>query len=406
MQKSLLIIIVSAAFFLGVFGLPEAEASYGNVKSIQTGITGQQLSNFIDITITAVNPSKTIVFCNTRLAGSSSARYFTNCELVNSTTLRIDSGTDGSVVNGPFTAWQVIEFDGGINVQRDVTLLGSGTASTTVTIATVDATKAFIVLNNPLQNSSSTLATIDEQFSIQARFTDTSTIQLGRNETGVAVSIPWQVVELDNAAVQSGLATILDQCITATLSPAVNQDKTFIVHTAAGDQFADGFEGELFSTASTTDTTTVQFCRDGDNGQLKGQLDISWFAVEMTDTTKVQFKNEIYTAAIESDVDMFFAGINAANSTPILSIFSAEANNGCANDVFSIPFFVTSTTTGTSVLRMSRAAVNSLACTPGIVVHMIEWPKRQTRLRGTQIRLRGREIRLIQNETLHKNAIV
>jgi len=213
------------------------------VKTIQRGTLTRGFATYPEITLNpSVNPDNTLVLCRFRNNASAIAQS-PLCELLNSTTLKVVLGTTDVGTQPNQTEWEVLEFDHNVKVQRDVLQIPLATATTTVTIESVDLTRAFVLITT---TASSTSTTIDEEFTIRARLLNATTLELGRNETGIAVDVSWQVIEMNSASVQSNIASINEGLgtTTAALAPAVDVSRSFVVLTVAASQDSAGFDGQ------------------------------------------------------------------------------------------------------------------------------------------------------------------
>jgi len=372
-----------AAGFLAVFlFLPgEAQASYGSVSRVQRGSADMASVNVRDITIVSVNPEKTIVFCDHRVSSSNpSARV--SCELTNSTTLRLTVG----VAIASTVEWQVIEFSSGVRVQRDITNLAIATASTTLTISSIDTAKAFVFLTDA---ASSTDQLNDEDWTVRARFPSATSLEIARNESDtMAITVAWQVVEMDLSDVRTGLVTIQKTfaSTTATLAPAVNPNKTFVLFTRAADSGTAGIEGKYMVMAELNAAgNTITFTRFA----TLDTVDISWWAVQMLDgttvrrglaptllTTDTQANSGLSMTAADGTRTVFFQASMGGDTTQTANLDETSWN---VNQV------------SATTLQAIRASAGTQATTSW---QAVEFNKRFDRLRGKSIRLRGRQVRL------------
>ena len=80
--------------------------SSGGVKSVQTGSVNVTTSGNVDVTISAVDTSKSVVFVNTAYQSSVAQEYAGY--LTSTTNLRIDCRRDPALAT---VYWQVVEFN-------------------------------------------------------------------------------------------------------------------------------------------------------------------------------------------------------------------------------------------------------------------------------------------------------
>lgn len=240
--------------------------------SIQSGTS----SSTGDISITSVDSSKAFVFCGFRIS-SSAANNFSTCQLNSSgDTVSFESGGGSSVgVN-----WYVAEFSDGVSVQRGSETLDSSTDSVNITLTSVDLAKSFVIVYSRM-NSSST--SIDERRTVMAELTSSTNLQISRNETGTAIDVEWQVVEMIGANVQSGTTTMTGTSATANIT-SVDEGSTFLIFNSKASSNVNGVENRFYTRGTITDDTTITFNRETGTGSV----DISWFAIEMLDGTIVQ----------------------------------------------------------------------------------------------------------------------
>jgi hypothetical protein len=250
------------------------------VRSVQSGTQSLSGSQTATVTIpTAVNPSRAFVICDARVPGDRPGLMPT-CELTSSTTVLITYYDTASTIN---VRWQVVEFANGVAVQRGLQTLAAGVGSANVAISSVDTARSFVLVTSRANLIGGVWdGPGDELRTVRARLTSATNLELSRNASaGAAVDVAWQVVQMDEATVQSNLTTIGagSTSATATLPVAVNPNATFLVFNARAASGAAGNEGDWMARGTLTDATTLTFRRQGSGTNLE----ISWFAVSMGD---------------------------------------------------------------------------------------------------------------------------
>ena len=242
--------------------------------SIQSGTASSTGS----ISITSVDTSKSFVHCGFRISGSA-ANNFSTCQL-NSTgdTVLFQSGGGSSVsVN-----WYVAEFSKGVSVQRGSETMDSSTSSLDVTLSSsVDLSRTFVIVSSRMSTSDTDK---DERRTVMAQLTTSTNLQISRNETGIAIDVEWQVVQMDGAKVQSGTTTLSGTSATASLT-SVDESTTFLIFNSKASSDVDGVENRFYTRGTITDSTTITFNRETSS---TGSVDISWYAIEMIEGTVVQ----------------------------------------------------------------------------------------------------------------------
>jgi hypothetical protein len=290
-MKTLRCLQGSLIFAIAVGCSLTAGAAVLKSNGVQTGVvTMPGGSTAATVAITSVNTNNTFVICNPLISKNGNgavASEFVTCELTGPTTLTI---TNGAADSTEVVRWYVVEFSSGVTVQRGLVPTATylaGTATVNVAIAAVNLATTFVLISARTAYGG---ADADEQFTPTAQLTTTTNLQLTRSETGTALAVAWQVIQINSAAVQSGTASIAKNTtsITATLGPAVDTTKTFLVFTGNASTKAVGVESKYLTTGEITNATTLTFTRAVAANGAGGQVDIAWFAVSMTDRTAVQ----------------------------------------------------------------------------------------------------------------------
>jgi hypothetical protein len=314
--------LVPLVLAFGVLWSPSARTAV--IKNVQSGtVTMSGASTAVTVTITSVNTARAFVTCDFLVGNNNSpaASQRVTCELTGATTLTITNGAaDGQEV----VRWYVVEFLSGVTVQRGLVPASTYTWNTPtvpVLIAAVNLAKTFVLIS--ARTGTTTGATdIDEEFTPTAQLTSSINLQLTRNRTGVSppdgsLAVAWQVVQIESAVVQRGTATIAPAATstTATLNPAVDTTRTFLVFTSNGGSAVAGVESRYLTRGEITNATTLTFTRAG-NG---GQVNVAWFAVRMTDGTTVQRATNNTAGNPGVTMNAPLTAIVPARSVPIIS---------------------------------------------------------------------------------------
>lgn len=283
-------------FFATAIGLcVVATGACGAVlKSVQTNTQTMAATPATVNLPTPVIASNSFVICQGDTGGITSypsARA--TCELnVTGTQLTITtSAADGSAT--PLTVrWYVAEFLSGVSVQRGLANFLAATTTLAVAVPTaVNLASSFVLVTERMNDGAN--QNNDERWTVQAQLTTATNLQLTRYETGTAVSVAWQVIQIDSAAVQSAAiptTTIIGigaTVATANLNPPVDIGHTFLVFSRTAGTGTAGDERRYQVTGQITAPNTVTFTRAFQNGAANTQVYIVWYAVRMTDGTRV-----------------------------------------------------------------------------------------------------------------------
>jgi hypothetical protein len=288
-------------FFSTAIGLCvlAAGASGAVLKSVQSNTQTMVVAGVPVTTVnvnlpTPVIASNAFVICQADTGGvTSNPTARATCELNSNTQLTITISVTDPSATPLAVRWYVAEFLSGVSVQRGLANFAAATLTTPVALGTaVNLASSFVLvterMNSPTQ-------TIDQQWTVRAQLTTINNLQLTRNASGTAVSVAWQAIQIDSAAVQPGIAplttTILANALTATaaLAPSVDTKRTFLVFSHSAGSATGGDERLYRVTGQITAPNTITFTRalSGAAG-TQVQVDIVWYAVRMTDGTTVQ----------------------------------------------------------------------------------------------------------------------
>lgn len=336
------------------------------VKNVQSGTVTMSPATRT-VALTAVDPARSFVLCHNR-TNNGVSRSRVTCELTNATTLTI---TAGFLNASNVVQWYVVEFTSGIAVQRNLAAFGNGTATVNVALnPAVNLAKSFVLISERINDNNQAR---DERWTIRARLTATNNLELSRNETGTALTVAWQVIQIQDATVQSGLTTLLEGNVAVTAAiGAVDMTKTFVVFSRRGATVAAGIEGRYQVRGELTNATTLTFTRAVNNavGGGNNDVEIAWFAVTLNDGTIVQRGTTTVNAAF---MDVPLAPIVLNRGFPIVSVSGGTNGPNTHLDDTSLTDAFTSTTN----LRLQRANTAVPATVAWFVVNLgsprIDW---------------------------------
>ncbi len=156
--------------------------------SVQRGTTAQT-ATVTNAAISPVTLSETFVLISRQQSSNNySNDEFLRTQLTSATNLEmaLNSGSGGN------NDWQVVSMPGAV-VQRGTLTLAAGSASTTQAISAVDTTRSFVLYSYNSPNG--TQSNIGQKM-VQAWLSSPTQVTFQRNNTGVALSIAWEVVQL------------------------------------------------------------------------------------------------------------------------------------------------------------------------------------------------------------------
>jgi hypothetical protein len=250
--------------------------------------------------------------------------------------------------------WYVVQFGSGVTVQRGSYHAGA-TSVIDIPINPVNLAHSFPIISKNVSGN-----VYDNNDFNRAELTSSTNLELTTNGGGITAGglIEWQVVEYDNAAVQSGDLSFdnpTQTTLTASLANSINIQKSWLIfsHGMASTNVAvppssSGFTGTI------TDPTTLTFSRDAVD-PATGVDGLTYYLVEFSDSTNVQSGTTPF-AATDDTLNADLIGVDLKRAVPTalgqfgrtgLSAYNANTNMGV--NTFNL------TLAGATNLSMARA---------------------------------------------------
>jgi hypothetical protein len=307
--------------------------------------------NTLPVALTAVDPSKTIVWGGINWGGGRYANPFPRATrvgfgLLDSTILnlqRLGAPSDLTVVE-----WQAVEFVSGVAVQRGKASLLSTDLTVNVPVNAVNIAQSFVLISVATGASGQNA---DEEWTVMARLTSGTNIELSRNQSGSVIDVYWQVVEMSGASVQSGTLTIPagDSSATAVIS-SIDLTKSFLLVNPKASAAVNGVESEYTVRGRISSPTQLTF----DRISLNNSVDLAWQVVSLADGSSVQAG----TIAVNTLDLSASAVINPVDATRTASFVSVRGSIGNSNaDLDEVSF--THTISAPTSLTVTRAKTGS-----------------------------------------------
>src|SRR5476649_621652 len=189
-------------------------ASGAVLKSVQTGTQTMGVTPATVNFAPAVVSSNTFVICQAdtgRVTSIPNARATCDLNPIGTQLTIQTSAADGTALPNTLTVrWYVAEFFSGVSVQRGLTAFPIGITNTLPAIVlptAVNLASSFVLVTERMIEPA--LQTIDERWTVRAQLTAAgANLQITRNAGGTIVNVAWQVVQIDSAAVQPGIAPV------------------------------------------------------------------------------------------------------------------------------------------------------------------------------------------------------
>ena len=292
--------------------------------SVQNGTATSSASGVVSVPITPVDPTLSFLMFSSRHDSNRPVGSMIRGRL-NATgdAVEFERVTDEAVPVTMTMEWYVVTYTCGITVQRGE--VSQATTSIDVPISSVGSTsQAFVTWSKTPAAGDGIFGNDDP---VVGELTSPTNLQFRANSANATHIISWQVIAFDNPSdvnVQTGTTSLLGTATstTATLSPAVDVTKTFVL--ASYRIAADGPDiGANMLRAELTDSTTITFTR-GISGSPDDITEITWQAIELNEGSSVQRVTQAFAAATTQRN----IGITPVDTTKAYAFGSVQAGSG------------------------------------------------------------------------------
>jgi hypothetical protein len=317
------------------------------LSGIQKGVeTLSNGSSSVVTTITSVDLTKSFLLFNyTKLGAASPGKDLIRAQLTSSTQITFNRV---STVEDVTIYWQVLTFSSGVTVQRGTTSYGHATNTDfNVTITAVDASKSIAISSFSCIGDNT-----DDQDFPQTYLSSATNVNIHTNSADASSrAVDWQVIEFNNAAVQTGTFSMTSSEATkaATITTAA-ANKSFVI---ASYLFEDSFTYRPNRTdirSRFTSTTQVTFDRNVSGYIITGRFAV----VTFNDQTMVQGGTVSFASGdTTKDVTLGTAVANTSNSS-ILGGYFGHVQSSYVADDSPAPSLLTTELTSTTNLRFTR----------------------------------------------------
>ncbi|MEO8521297.1 MAG: hypothetical protein ABI603_08040, partial [Acidobacteriota bacterium] len=343
------------------------EASAATLQQVQSGTAVNSANGIQTITISSIDPTKSFLIFEAASDSNRPVGSTVRGRLASATTIEFERVTNGVAPEpAPINIqWYVATFGSGVKVQRGEVAQSATSINVPIT-AVASLSQAFVLWSKTPVATDNEWGNDDQ---VLADLTSTTNLQVRANVLNAAHIVSWQVVEFTNAAdinVQRGTITTMTGAttsVTATLSPAVNTARTFVL---AGWQ-SSGSGGDIGSRmlrARLTNATTITIDRSI-SGSPDDIEEIVWQAVELKDGSTVYGGN----ASVAAGQSTAIAGLPFFDTRRAVAFGSSQSGAGqnmgrtpyAGDDIIGVGSFTTSL--GTAFRSASQAAAGSGALT-------------------------------------------
>ncbi|MCE9598691.1 MAG: hypothetical protein K8S54_12040 [Spirochaetia bacterium] len=363
-QNSMMALLLSPGA-AATASVASAAASNNPVNQIQSGLINMT-SATTNVAVNSVDTTKAMAFCYFRTTASEPACVPT-CELASPTQITVQTG--GNSTNY-FAQWYLIEFASGALVQRGSFTFTGGVNTTNITLgSSVDATKSFVLLTARMPSTDHTL---DAERLVRATITGPTTLTLTRNaNSAINITAHWQVVQLQDASVQSGTTTIGAGASSSNVAiSSVDLAKSFLFFNTAAPTGIGGFEERYTVRGRYSSSTGLTFTR----ASTTSSVDVSYFAVQMNDASSTQ-SGTLATSSFPSPNTATVMNATLTSVTPAtaVAVISSSVQNtgGTQQSDLDSGSFVPQITSATNLQVERGSNQNQLATVDYFVVQFV-----------------------------------
>ena len=279
-------------------------------QQVQSGTVTNAANGIQVVNIAGVDPAKSFLIFETRHAGNRPVAALLRGRIPIAcanpcTTIEFERVTNEGAPTAINIQWYVVTFVTGVRVQRGETTQDSLAKNVTLPLTLSAVNQAFVLWSKTTDVAGGEFS---DNETVLGEITSTTTVQFRSTFTTPLDIISWQVVEFTNAAdinVQKGTTAMLGATtsVTATLSPPVDENKTFVLvgfkTTGTGVDI-----GSRMLRAQLTDSTTITIERSV-SGTPDDITEIFWQAIELKDkSTVVRGTSTFAVAAAQVNVPM------------------------------------------------------------------------------------------------------
>ncbi|MEZ5227837.1 MAG: hypothetical protein R2710_14525 [Acidimicrobiales bacterium] len=340
-------VAVSLATFLGVFfggvawSLFDANDGVANnqfgtaacfdatVAGIQSGVATNAAEGVQQITVGAVDPTRSILLTSARGAAAEPADAMVVATLADATTIELTRRTDAVAPPALDVAWTLVEFQCGVTVQRGTTL-GNDAAFLDIAVSPVDTDDSFVLTTSSTDRADSAHDGDDDHLAVLA---GASTLRLRAASGGTLPSdhlYGWQLLSYSDGgdvSVQTDMATLsASDNLTINLATPVDPASTLIIaHAASAGTGAP--IGDRQVRAHLSSPSTVQLTRLASGGPLEVTLQI----VTFTDGTLVQH-GIVNLANGQPSADVALNPVDPSRATAMSTVDAPGSLSGGATD--------------------------------------------------------------------------
>lgn len=273
---------------------PARHASAAILQQVQSGTVTSTGNGITSVTISSIDTTKSVLIFQTRTDSGMPGGSTVRGRLQSSTSIEFQRVTTETA---PIRIqWYLATFGSGVTVQRGEVAQSNTTVNVAIT-SVGSMSQAFVLFSKTAASGEAEWSNDD---AVAGDLTTTTNLQFRSGLLNAAHIISWQVVRFTTAAdinVQRGSITTMTGAatsVTATLSPAVNLGKTFVL--ASWRTTGTGVDaGSRMLRARLTSSTQITIDRSV-SGSPDDINEIWWQVIELKDASTVWSGNASFAS--------------------------------------------------------------------------------------------------------------
>jgi len=302
-----------------------------------------------DVSITAVDLSKSFVVFNYRVDSTNPSRFLVKATLTSTTNIRFERDNTSGTNTPVDITWYVVESDD-LTVQRGNNSMTTGVSNQTITA--VDLSKAFRLTSMMNDNTSWGEADL-----LKSRLTTTTNLELETNTVvNLTDAVHWQVAEFEGASVQRGVATVDETMLSTDVTiSSVDLTKSFVLIDSSLSGVPENPANGCLR-ATLTSATNLHIERESFNAT--DTHTIAWEVVELPTDVTVQSGTESFTTS-ETQNNVTITAVGLSNTFVILSSRQREGQSSDLSGSNPHTAWFSAELTSTTNLQLTRAGSDS-----------------------------------------------
>lgn len=317
------------------------------IKNVQSGsVVLAEDAKFVEVTIDSVNTSSSFLSFSTSLGFNEPECVQLAGSLEDSTTIRFEIHETDCLAQR--IVWYVAEFESGVLVQHNNTVISGSTNN--VGIRTTDVDRSFPLMSMRMNGND-----YDDDDGIRANITSSTNLRFSLEGSGSSQNVESQTIQMTGADVQTGLESFGSGAdnITVTVN-SINMSRSLITYSVSHAAGTSSNIAEKVWMGRIVDSTTIEFSRGGTG--VAG--DLQWQLTEFANETYVIHDTTSF-GTTTSQVNVTIPQVSLSRTIPIGGQFMRGGKTDySSDDNLGVAWFTLELTNATN-LQITRNATAS-----------------------------------------------